>query len=886
MPETRLPRRASAAPRRIALASLTAVAVAAASALVAVPAATAAVGDSYKYYGSYVSASVRLAAPDAGTFSARSYALQGQSGAASTSGDYSVDFHGTPPANNNDYVQAEWAEPLLPAVAVEARGEVEWILKNSYPVVDTSRLRDAIRASDPSFPQGYFSESEAVAGTQAAIWHLTDGVDLDLANTSPNTDRVKKLYAWLLANADGAPATTGAAPRLDVISDGGRTAFSLEPGGAAGPFTVASSTPVTLTVKGDAARIVDASGSALTGTLPADTVFYVQPTSSPALPGSATVTATGQSVTTTVLRAAKGSHNVAPYAPRETLAQLSSTTQKATDTQAVSWTIDQTSAGSFDPDGAATERTYNYYRPGVLSATLERISFTDGTTTETDLLGIQGSGSTASADVYSADFATTTAAEAQTGWRGPALRDNSRLAEVPWTADAAGELTWILQHSYPTLSTSKLTAALADRRDANTGDIKNWEAIAATQAAIWHYTDGKDLDTTRYLDPVSETTATTDAGAPAIDFAFAVPVELRDYAVTSLGSADAPTSWKLQRSSDGGQTWTDVSSSATTHTFAGPGTKRTVLGASATYGGYRDYRLVVTDGRSAEQPVDIADVHFDGFGVFGSQPNDVYREYANNEDVVAAYEYLLEGANAEGPAALPAAPSVSLAGAQTSFETTKTPAAVGPFTLEGSTSARVAVAGADGVAVRTAADATDAEQLVLDAGESFWVFPGANRSAELTVTADGSAVNAVSVRGICVDGEERPALLQLGVASSHANASLAISLTPAAEPVPQAPAWDSRTVYTGGENVSYDGRLFRAQWWTQGDVPGSTPWGSWTEIASPVDTSEGAAPAWASSTVYTGGETVAFQGSLWIAQWWTRNQEPGASEWGPWTRVS
>lgn len=33
--------------------------------------------------------------------------------------------------------------------------------------------------------------------------------------------------------------------------------------------------------------------------------------------------------------------------------------------------------------------------------------------------------------------------------------------------------------------------------------------------------------------------------------------------------------------------------------------------------------------------------------------------------------------------------------------------------------------------------------------------------------------------------------------------------------------WDKETVYTGGEEVAYEGKLYRAKWWTQGEMPGT-----------------------------------------------------------------
>ena len=40
-----------------------------------------------------------------------------------------------------------------------------------------------------------------------------------------------------------------------------------------------------------------------------------------------------------------------------------------------------------------------------------------------------------------------------------------------------------------------------------------------------------------------------------------------------------------------------------------------------------------------------------------------------------------------------------------------------------------------------------------------------------------------------------------------------------------AAAWSSTTVYTGGEEVEYNGATYKAKWWTQGDAPDKGgPW--------------------------------------------------------------
>ncbi|WP_179951032.1 glycoside hydrolase family 3 N-terminal domain-containing protein [Xylanimonas oleitrophica] len=103
-----------------------------------------------------------------------------------------------------------------------------------------------------------------------------------------------------------------------------------------------------------------------------------------------------------------------------------------------------------------------------------------------------------------------------------------------------------------------------------------------------------------------------------------------------------------------------------------------------------------------------------------------------------------------------------------------------------------------------------------------------------------------------------------------------------------APAWAAKAIYTGGELVSHDGRVFQAQWWTQNERPGSSSYGAWAEVGTEVATSNAAAPGgvaltWTRSWVYTGGEVAAHGGHLWKAKWWTRDQAPGTGgQFGPW----
>ncbi|WP_273429819.1 glycosyl hydrolase family 18 protein [Chitinibacter tainanensis] len=63
-------------------------------------------------------------------------------------------------------------------------------------------------------------------------------------------------------------------------------------------------------------------------------------------------------------------------------------------------------------------------------------------------------------------------------------------------------------------------------------------------------------------------------------------------------------------------------------------------------------------------------------------------------------------------------------------------------------------------------------------------------------------------------------------------------------------AWDKSTIYTGGQRVVYNGVVYEAQWWTQGEVPGAAQWGPWKVVSgsTPVPSS---APTVAPTTAPT-----------------------------------
>ncbi|GAB3802927.1 hypothetical protein GCM10028798_21080 [Humibacter antri] len=95
------------------------------------------------------------------------------------------------------------------------------------------------------------------------------------------------------------------------------------------------------------------------------------------------------------------------------------------------------------------------------------------------------------------------------------------------------------------------------------------------------------------------------------------------------------------------------------------------------------------------------------------------------------------------------------------------------------------------------------------------------------------------------------------------------------------PDWKATTVYRAGERVIYEDRVFVAQWYTRNQVPGASPWSAWSEVGEPVTTSQGRVARWTDSWIYGDGDLVAFNGHLWRARWWSRDDKPGTRG-GPW----
>lgn len=154
-------------------------------------------------------------------------------------------------------------------------------------------------------------------------------------------------------------------------------------------------------------------------------------------------------------------------------------------------------------------------------------------------------------------------------------------------------------------------------------------------------------------------------------------------------------------------------------------------------------------------------------------------------------------------------------------------------------------------------------------------------------TANGAELEGESGSALRVGASLNGAEIAVTVTASGSNSWPGTADAPAVA-VESLPMWQADRVYVSGDRVLHDGRVFVAQWWTKGALPGTADrkgnaHGAWAEVGVEVSTASGVVRTWTPSWIYTGGETVAHDGDLYRAKWWTRSQEPGTAKHSAWT---
>ncbi|CQR59663.1 Cys-Gln thioester bond-forming surface protein [Streptomyces leeuwenhoekii] len=158
---------------------------------------------------------------------------------------YCIDAH-TPTVSEARYQEVSWDQSSLHDNS--DAGRIHWILKNSYP-----QVQDLDTLARAAGIQGEFTEKDAAAGTQVAIWRYSDHVKAQAldAEAEQLADHLEK------AAQDVAEPT--ASLSLSTAAVSGKAGEKL------GPVTVSTNAAsVSVTVAGEGVKAVDASGNPVT----------------------------------------------------------------------------------------------------------------------------------------------------------------------------------------------------------------------------------------------------------------------------------------------------------------------------------------------------------------------------------------------------------------------------------------------------------------------------------------------------------------------------------------------------------------------------------------------------------------------------------------------
>lgn len=189
---------------------------------------------------------------------------------------YCVDFT-VVSKDGSRVIEDDWSKYPNPSTKFKAKPEnVNWILHNSYPVrPDTGQLGKEAGITN-------LTAKQAIAGTQLAIWHFSNGTKPD-ANNNAN---VVALYKYLTG-----PANVGGKPEPSTSLAITPDSLDGKAGGKIGPFKIETSAKeVPLKVEGpDGVTLVDKDGKPVTKAKNGADVYLQVPAGTPA--GSATIKA-------------------------------------------------------------------------------------------------------------------------------------------------------------------------------------------------------------------------------------------------------------------------------------------------------------------------------------------------------------------------------------------------------------------------------------------------------------------------------------------------------------------------------------------------------------------------------------------------------------------
>lgn len=101
--------------------------------------------------------------------------------------------------------------------------------------------------------------------------------------------------------------------------------------------------------------------------------------------------------------------------------------------------------------------------------------------------------------------------------------------------------------------------------------------------------------------------------------------------------------------------------------------------------------------------------------------------------------------------------------------------------------------------------------------------------------------------------------------------------------------WSPSQIYNGGDKAVLNGTLYQAKWWTQNETPtnSTAPWVNLGACSGSTNTGScTGVQSWNSTTAYTGGTDVVFNNKRYRAKWWTQNNQPDVNIGSYWDYIS
>lgn len=92
--------------------------------------------------------------------------------------------------------------------------------------------------------------------------------------------------------------------------------------------------------------------------------------------------------------------------------------------------------------------------------------------------------------------------------------------------------------------------------------------------------------------------------------------------------------------------------------------------------------------------------------------------------------------------------------------------------------------------------------------------------------------------------------------------------------------WESDRKYVKGDEVVYNGALWQAKWWSEGNTPENGVQSPWQEVYEDI------VSPWSATTVYTEGDQIILEGKVWEAKWWNEGRKPELTEGNPWSFIT